>query len=403
MWNLLGRRFFMSNQSKIKYDEERKLYYSELDYPMDLRVKGFNKYTNICDCIGSMYSFEIMNEYKERSKEQIIKSFKIPLDDILLNYNAIKPDMVVSVIIVENKHYGANVELCMSKYVDDPYDRGEVLNQKYFRWKIGETIVHSLNVGKGIKEEGFVPTLYQLGHIGSIPGVDKYVFRDTANSRFIVPIIEENMSSKYLSNTNKILKMDHVYGYYGDDVGELLKMMDLHDQNTILGQCFCDGICVYDVSDITEDMENIIPDCNLLQKAYDAIGDIYYVDMKEEDFNNKMKECRINQDNKLFRVILYRNTDFGLVGNINNYIDIDALDMNTLLETPVSSVDTDRLLFKGVYHEEPFLIRLSDKYQYDDIYSNLKMYRCNYKPADELEDNDAMSEDEMKVFMDTDK
>ena len=77
--------------------------------------------------------------------------------------------------------------------------------------------------------------------------------------------------------------------------------------------------------------------------------------------------------------------------------------MNTLLETPVSSVDTDRLLFKGVYHEEPFLIRLSDKYQYGDIYSNLKMYRCNYKPADELEDNDAMSEDEMKVFMDTDK
>ena len=77
--------------------------------------------------------------------------------------------------------------------------------------------------------------------------------------------------------------------------------------------------------------------------------------------------------------------------------------MNTLLETPVAAVDEDRLSFKNIYHEEPFLIRLDDKYQYDDIYSNLKMYRCNYKAADELEDNDAMSEDEMKVFMDTDK
>lgn len=386
-WNIIGRRFFITKQSESWTDNI---------YPKDLRVISYNSNLGLA---GIVYDKE-----KEKLKKDI---HYIPTNILFANYNSIKPDMIVSVVMVENKDSRANIEIIISRFVNDVYDRDNVLSQKCFKLKILETMYTD-------KDK---PLPYHLGYIGDIPGIDLYPFKDKTNSHFIGPMINESRYDKYFMNTSNVLLESHVYGYYDDNVYDLLSMIDYTDKAEF--RRIISYLVHYVYDDDPDKLYSMITDkgsvyhylekefytstfnTNLLQNAYDIIADVYPVDMETDKL---LETIRKGIDKKLLYELLYRNINFDL--DIRPMILINFVDLDSMSEAPFITVDRSRQEARDM-NLIPIVFKSKNTvskniYEYNQLYDNIHLFVVDQKPIDII-NNDAMSKDEMDVFMNLQK
>lgn len=343
--NIIGRRFFLSNPKiNLSYlaKNEKKI------YPEDIRVLGYNKYTD-------MVQFRF-NDSKESDVDKNLLNYKMSLDELFISYSSIKPDMIFSICITKDKHDKVDIEYCISRYVDDVYNRKDVLKQSIFRMKLSKMIK---------KEPQGVS--YGIFNIKEIPLIEWYVFRDTNNDHFIVPMEE------------KILKCINVYGYYGDDIYDLIDQISGKDKVEIeeivnyLGRKSNMG--TYGIGLNNDEI-------NILQSAYDIISDIYEVKHNIDD-----------TDRKTLSQLLYCNPS---PLDLNRpIIQIDRIDNFVKVEIEGNIEKTRQKI------REWGMIPLVTKHGSniaDDLYSNLSVYMYNYLPIVQNEEG-GLSDDEITQFM----
>lgn len=389
MWNIVGRRFFLS---ETDIDKQSNL-------PHDIRIVEYNKYSDRVKYID-----------KDTAKPK-----SMSIERLFTNYNSIKPDMILSLIAVGNKEYGVNIELCISRYIDDPYMRSKILQEKYFKLKIAESL---------LKKNSYKS--YHLGVIGDIPKVDKYVFRDPCNTHFITPVIQEyhydHPIHKAFMNDDRILYQTHVYGYYGDSIRNLLVMIDTRELDYILkglietmiekddidkdddvikslslsSRKISDYSIFFDkIFEISED--NHGKGIGILQDAYDIISNVYNVYKTKDEVKKLLYKIRDNQDYYLMRDILYHNINTDIDNRL--MIIVDAFDLDSLYIEKFKAIDKTRRLIEDT-HRTPILIKTLDTnsaYDYTDLYNNLILVSFDEKKMQEV--NTSMSDNELAIFM----
>ena len=140
---------------------------------------------------------------------------------------------------------------------------------------------------------------------------------------------------------------------------------------------------------------------DLLQNAYDIIADVYSVDMETDKL---LETIRKGIDKKLLYELLYRNINFDL--DIRPMILIDFVDLDSMSEAPFITIDRSRQEARDM-NLIPIVFKSKNTvskniYEYNQLYNNIHLFVVNQKPIDIL-NNDAMSKDEIDVFMNLQK